>query len=125
VYLIYAEFMRAMHHLAGARYFYIIPYGMGVDNEEALRSGAFWFYRKMGFRPTNPDIEALARSEEAIIWPGRTGSSHRPRDALTATRGRGPHVFFAGDCGDGNTKFLLPGDLRITPSRSAANSFPG
>ena len=33
-------------------------------DEDALRTGAFWFYRKLGFKPTNPEIEALARGEE-------------------------------------------------------------
>jgi hypothetical protein len=38
---------------------------MGEGNEDAIRSGAFWFYRKLGFRAANPDVEALARAEEA------------------------------------------------------------
>jgi hypothetical protein len=63
----YAQLMRALYHLAGVRYFFLTAYGMGEDNPEALKSGAFWFYRKMGFRATEPDVEALARAEERIM----------------------------------------------------------
>jgi hypothetical protein len=62
---IYAQVFRAFYHLASVRYFFLTPYGMGQGNDEALQSGAFWFYRKLGFRPTNPAVEQLARTEEA------------------------------------------------------------
>jgi len=62
---IYAQLMRALHHVLGASYFFLTSYGMGEGNPEALRTGAFWFYRKLGFRATNPEVEALATTEEA------------------------------------------------------------
>jgi hypothetical protein len=40
------------------------PYQIGLHNEEAIDSGAFWFYRKLGFRPTNPKAAHLLQSEE-------------------------------------------------------------
>jgi hypothetical protein len=64
---IYAQFMRALYHLADVRYFFLTSYGMGDGNPEALRSGAFWFYRKLGFRAANPDVEALAREEKRMM----------------------------------------------------------
>jgi hypothetical protein len=64
---VYALVMRALRHLASVRYFFLTSYGMGEGNEEALRSGAFWFYRKLGFRATNPEVEALAREQEDIM----------------------------------------------------------
>lgn len=64
---IYAQFMRSLYHLAGVRYFFLTSYGMGEGNPEALKSGAFWFYRKLGFRASNPEVEALAREEEALM----------------------------------------------------------
>jgi hypothetical protein len=77
---LYAQFMRVLYHLAAVRYFYVVPYGMGEDNEEALASGAFWFYRKLGFRPSNSHVEALARDEEAVM---RRNPAHRsPRAVL-------------------------------------------
>src|SRR5262249_30536112 len=43
------------------------PYQLGFENEEAIDSGAFWFYRKLGFRPTDADVARLvAREEERL-----------------------------------------------------------
>jgi hypothetical protein len=64
---IYAELMRALYHLAKVRYFFLTSYGMGEDNDEALESGAFWFYRKLGFWAENPQVESLAREQEKIM----------------------------------------------------------
>jgi hypothetical protein len=61
----YGQFMRVLHHRLGVDYFFLTRYGMGENNEEALRSGAFWFYRKLGFKPANPEVEEIARVEEA------------------------------------------------------------
>lgn len=61
---IYAQVMRLLHHVFAVENFFLTSYGMGRDNEDALRSGAFWFYRKLGFMPVNPKVEALARQEE-------------------------------------------------------------
>ena len=43
------------------------------ENEEAIESGAFWFYRKLGFRSADPAIETLVRREEeqSTLRPGR------------------------------------------------------
>lgn len=47
--------------------------GHGHGNEEALRSGAFYFYRRLGFRPIDPDVERLALEEEAKAAAGGAG----------------------------------------------------
>jgi hypothetical protein len=61
---IYAQVMRVLHHRLGADYFLLTRYAMGEENEDALKAGSFWFYRKLGFAPTNPEVELLARAEE-------------------------------------------------------------
>ena len=61
---IYAGLMRVLHHWLGVENFFLTRYGMGEDNPDAIESGAFWFYRKLGFRATNHAVEALAREEE-------------------------------------------------------------
>ena len=61
---IYAQFMRCLHHALGVRYFSLTSYGMGEGNPAAIASGAFWFYRKLGFRADDPAVEELARAEE-------------------------------------------------------------
>jgi hypothetical protein len=60
-----AALMRVLHHRLGVDHFFLTRYGMGHKNPAAIQSAAFWFYRKLGFRPTNPEVEALALAEEA------------------------------------------------------------
>ena len=50
----------------------IRPFQIGDDNEEALESGAFWFYYKLGFRPVQPRVRALAEEEQARIAAERS-----------------------------------------------------
>jgi hypothetical protein len=47
----------------GARSFTLEPYQLGYENEEGIVSGAWWFYHKLGFRPRNRRILALAETE--------------------------------------------------------------
>jgi hypothetical protein len=68
---VYAQVLRMLHSLTGATCFSIDPYQIGHHNDEALESGAFWFYRKLGFRPTRPDLMKLTAREENHI------ASHR------------------------------------------------
>jgi hypothetical protein len=57
----------------------VYPYQLGHDNEEAIESGAFWFYRKLGFRPGRADLERLAEREEAKSLPTQTTGLPRAR----------------------------------------------
>jgi len=60
----FARLLKLYQQLFGSTEFTIDPYQVGLGNEEAIQSGAFWFYRKLGFRPSDPKIERLARAEE-------------------------------------------------------------
>src|SRR5208282_673 len=64
---IYAQVLRCLCHLMGTTCVSVYPYQLGQDNEEAIESGAFWFYRKLGFRPGRADLQRLAEREEARI----------------------------------------------------------
>jgi len=64
---IYAQALRCLHAFTGATTISVYPYQIGQNNDEALDSGAFWFYRKLGFRCGRPDLEQLARREEQKI----------------------------------------------------------
>ena len=46
----YAKTVAFFRALLGARSVAVDPYQIGRENEEAISSGAFWFYRKLGFR---------------------------------------------------------------------------
>jgi hypothetical protein len=64
---IYARVLRLFNQLLGARVFSIDPYQLGHGNEEGIESGAFWFYRKLGFRPVRPELARLVEREERKI----------------------------------------------------------
>lgn len=64
---IYAKTLAVFHHLLGVTAFSIDPYQIGYENEEGIESGAFWFYRKLGFRPTKPQLLKLTLAEEHKI----------------------------------------------------------
>jgi hypothetical protein len=64
---IYAQALRCLRAFTGATTISVYPYQIGQNNDEALDSGAFWFYRKLGFRSGDPALEQLARKEEQKI----------------------------------------------------------
>jgi len=63
----YAQVLRCLCHFMGTTCVSVYPYQLGHDNEEAIESGAFWFYRKLGFRPGRSDLQRLAEREERRI----------------------------------------------------------
>ena len=62
---IYARLLRLFHQVLGVTCFSVDPYQIGHQNPEAVDSGAFWFYRKLGFRATDPELARLVEREEA------------------------------------------------------------
>ncbi|UCH84870.1 MAG: hypothetical protein JSW50_04050, partial [Candidatus Latescibacterota bacterium] len=71
---IYGRVLAMMRHLFGADVYTIDPYQMGHDNEEGLKSGAWWFYYKLGFRPMDAGVKKLLASELAKM---RRNPKHR------------------------------------------------
>ncbi len=61
--VVYGHVVSAVRHLFAADTFAIYPYQLGDGNKEALDSGAWWFYQKIGFRPRDPDALRLMRRE--------------------------------------------------------------
>jgi hypothetical protein len=116
---IYAQFMRVLHHRLGVDYFFLTRYGMGEGNEEALRSGAFWFYRKLGFKPTNPAVEELARAEESRMAdePGYRS------DARMLRRLSRTEAYL--DVSGGTRRLLDVGRLGMAQSRFIGERFQG
>ena len=64
---IYARLLKIFRQLLNVTAFSIDPYQLGYENEEGIESGAFWFYRKLGFRPTLPKIAKIMEAEERKI----------------------------------------------------------
>jgi hypothetical protein len=60
---LWVQVMRVFHTLCRCNRFIANPYQFGGDNDEALQSGAFWFYYRLGYRPVDVAVRKLARHE--------------------------------------------------------------
>jgi len=69
---LYARLLRLFRQLLGVSSFAVDPYQLGFHNQEAIDSGAFWFYRKLGFRPANSRVVRLLETEEAKLLANPT-----------------------------------------------------
>jgi len=67
----------------------VYPYQLGHDNDEAIESGAFWFYRKLGFRRDEPICKNWRNAKKAESPPIRVSDS----GAYFATAAAG-HVLY-------------------------------
>ncbi len=64
---IYAQVLRSLCHLMGSTCISMYPYQLGHGNDEAIDSGAYWFYRKLGFGPGREELLRLVTREEKKI----------------------------------------------------------
>jgi hypothetical protein len=71
---LYTRLLRLFRQLLSVTCFAVDPYQLGAHNEEAIESGAFWFYRKLGFRPANGEVAKLLQREESKL---RADAGHR------------------------------------------------
>jgi hypothetical protein len=89
---IFAWVVAAAHAVFGATTFSIDPYQLGFyGNSEGLKSGAWWFYYKLGFRPRDAAVKRVLRGE--LVAMGR--DPHHRSDRATLARLAAEHLFFA------------------------------
>ena len=79
---LYARTLNLFRQLLGVTAFSLDPYQIGYENEEGIESGAFWFYRKLGFRSTSRRLRELTEKEETKLAkkPGYRSSARILRD---------------------------------------------
>ena len=119
---IYSKVLHLLHQLAGVTCISVYPYQIGQDNEEAIQSGAFWFYRKLGFRPGRQDLLAITEREETKI---ARDPKHRtsPRTLRKLAEG---HMFFEfGDSPGGRWDSFSVRALGLVVQRKMAAEFGG
>lgn len=90
---LFARMLAMLHHVFGATSFTLDPYQLGQDNDEAIASGAWWFYFKLGFRPRAADARRIARAEVARL---ARDPRHRSAEATLRALAR-RHLFFEVD----------------------------
>src|SRR3989441_1199789 len=61
------QLLRAYPSIFGMRTIVIDRYQLGHESTEALRSGSFYFYHRLGFRPRDPDVVRTLGQERAKI----------------------------------------------------------
>ncbi len=89
---ILGRLLRLVRQVLGVTTFSADPYQLGLGNDEAIESGAFWFYRKLGFRPARRELQRLAEREEARM-AARPGYRSPARVLSRLARG---HLLFDG-----------------------------
>ena len=87
---LYARTLNVMHKHLGVTAFSLDPYQIGHENEEGIESGAFWFYRKLGFRPTRREALQLALKEEQKL---KTRKGYRTPAATLRRLAASPMIF--------------------------------
>jgi hypothetical protein len=88
---LFARLLAATRHVFGATRYSIEPYQLGDGNDEAIDSGAWWFYYRFGFRPGVACVAALARREAARA---RARPGYRSPPATLRELARA-HLYFA------------------------------
>ena len=119
---VYAKALRALNLVAGAKCFSIDPYQLGFNNDEAIESGAFWFYRKLGFRPTRKEIERLTRAEEQKI---AAGPGYRTSARMLRRLSAGTAVYEAFGTSRGDWDGFHIRNLGLAVARRMAREFEG
>ena len=119
---IYSKVLHLLHQLTGVTCISVYPYQIGQDNEEAIESGAFWFYRKLGFRPGRPDLLALTELEETKM---KRNPAHRTAAATLRKLAEG-HMFFEfGGTQNGRWDSFSTRKLGLAVQRKMAADFNG
>src|SRR5881392_1494562 len=72
------ELLRAYRRIFGMRTIVVDRYQLGHESTEALRSGSFYFYHRLGFRPRDPAVLRVLEAEQAKIAADRSYRSPVP-----------------------------------------------
>jgi hypothetical protein len=84
---IFARTLAMARRVFGSKIFRVGPYALGHRNPEAIDSGAWWFYYKLGLRPSGAASRRLAR-RELNRW--RADRSYRSSRKALETLARWP-----------------------------------
>jgi hypothetical protein len=76
--LIYSRALAMVREIFGSDTFTVDPYQLGYANTEGLRSGAWWFYYKIGFRPHDAGVRRVVQGELARMKRNRSYRSSLP-----------------------------------------------
>ena len=119
---IYAQTLRLLRQLHGTNAISVYPYQIGDGNEEAIASGAFWFYRKMGFRSMDPALEKLAQAEEKKV---RANTKYRTSAATLRRLSKANVVYELPEATRGDWDSFSMRNIGLAVQRRMARGFDG
>jgi hypothetical protein len=119
---IFSQVYRAFHHLCGSDSFLVPRYQVGYENDEALNSGAFWFYHKLGFRPEAPEVLKLSEDEQAKI---KADPAYRSSRKILEQLAQSDMSLRLQEGNGRRSKILQPGDLGLRVTQHIAQKFQG
>lgn len=119
---LYAKTLAVMRRLLGVTTFVLDPYQIGFENKEGIESGAFWFYRKLGFRPTDRRLQKLAESEETKIVERK---GYRTSAAILRKLAVSPMVFELDQQRPGDWDQFQVKEIGFAVQREMARRFSG
>lgn len=64
---IICQLLRLYRQVFSIDHFEVEPYQFGLDNPDGIKTGAFWFYHRFGFRPVDKDLFRLSETEHKRI----------------------------------------------------------
>ncbi len=76
--LLATELLRVYRRIFGMRTIVVDRYQLGHGSTEALRSGSFYFYHRLGFRPRDPAVLRVLEEEQAKLAADRAYRSPIP-----------------------------------------------
>jgi hypothetical protein len=119
---LYARLLRLFRHYAGVTAFSIDPYQIGHENDEAIHSGAFWFYRKLGFRPVRPEIAKLMQAEERKM---KATPGYRTPARVLRRLAAGSMIYESPGASHGDWDRFAVRNLGLAVNRRMAGKFAG
>ena len=119
---VYSKVLKLLHQIVGVNCISIDPYQLGFNNDEAIESGAFWFYRKLGFRPVRPDLARLMAAEERKLAANR---EHRTSQAVLRRLSEGSVVYEAPGAPGGDWDRFAIRNVGLAVQRRMAMKYGG
>jgi hypothetical protein len=119
---LFARLMHLFRQVLGVNCFSVDPYQLGLENAEAVDSGAFWFYRKLGFRPVEPGIAKLVEREERRM---RHTPAYRSSKRTLERLARGYVLFEGPSAEQGAWDNFRVRNLGLAVQRAMAERFGG
>lgn len=119
---VFSQVFRTLYQLYGSRYFLVPRYQVGYENDEALTSGAFWFYHKLGFRPEDPEVLRLSEEEHGRI---KADPTYRSSRKILEKLAQSDMAFRLASGDTQACQILRPGDLGLLVTQDISEQWRG